>query len=45
MAGRSKFMTVFGAALLALLSVGCTKAVNEEIPHSGGIPRLFPGGE
>ena len=41
MAGRSKFMTVFGAALLALLSVGCTKAANEEISHSGGIPKLF----
>ena len=44
MAGRSKFMTVSGAALLALLSVGCTKAVNEEIPHSGGIPKLFRAG-
>jgi len=41
MAGRSKFMTVFGAALLALLAVGCTKTVNEEISHSGGIPKLF----
>ena len=37
-------MTVSGAALLALLSVGCTKAVNEEIPHSGGIPKLFRAG-
>ena len=40
----SRFMTVSGAALLALLSVGCTKAVNEEIPHSGGIPKLFRAG-
>ena len=44
MAGRSKFMTVSGAALLALLSVGCTKVANEEISHSGGIPKLFRAG-
>ena len=44
MAGRSKFMTVSGAALLALLAVGCTKTVNEEISHSGGIPKLFRAG-
>ena len=44
MAVRSKFMTVSGAALLALLAVGCTKAVNEEISHSGGIPKLFRAG-
>ena len=44
MSVMSKFMTVSGAALLALLSVGCTKAVNEEIPHSGGIPKLFRAG-
>ena len=40
----SRFMTVSGAALLALLSVGCTKTVNEEISHSGGIPKLFRAG-
>lgn len=44
MAVRSKFITVSGAALLALLSVGCTKVVNEEISHSGGIPKLFRAG-
>lgn len=44
MSVRSKFMTVSGAALLALLSVGCTKAANEEISHSGGIPKLFRAG-
>ena len=44
MSVMSRFMTVSGAALLALLSVGCTKAVNEEIPHSGGIPKLFRAG-
>lgn len=40
----SRFMTVSGAALLALLSVGCTKVANEEISHSGGIPKLFRAG-
>ena len=44
MSVMSRFMTVSGAALLALLSVGCTKAANEEISHSGGIPKLFRAG-
>ena len=44
MSVMSRFMTVSGAALLALLAVGCTKTVNEEISHSGGIPKLFRAG-
>ena len=44
MSVMSRFMTVSGAALLALLSVGCTKVANEEISHSGGIPKLFRAG-
>ena len=44
MSVMSRFMTVSGAALLALRAVGCTKTVNEEISHSGGIPKLFRAG-